>query len=97
MRPEELRARWLKSLRGVVKSEAGKEVLYELLAVRCGVLKPVYLPGIGAAESAYLAGRQSIGLALLDELLEAAPESYMQMMISIKERNDRERESDDEQ
>jgi hypothetical protein len=36
-------------------------------------------------------GRRSIGLQLLSEVLEAAPESYMQVLLTMKERTNADR------
>ena len=93
---EQERFEWLKNLRGTLKSHQGKEILYELLD-RCGVFRISFGSEFTAAQVAYLEGRRSIGLQLLSELLEAAPEAYMQMMLAIKERSDRNERSNDEQ
>jgi hypothetical protein len=95
-RQERARFEWRKNLRGVLKSPQGKEVIYELLT-RCGVFRISYGPGAEPADVAYLEGRRSIGLQFMDELLEATPEAYMQMMLAIKERNDRDQSNDEQQ
>lgn len=77
--------RWLSTVRRVMKSAEGRELVHTLLE-RCRVFRQTLVPGAPDA-TAFNEGRRSIGLQLLQEVLDAAPESYMQVMTTMKERS----------
>lgn len=86
---EAQRQAWLRNVRQVMKRQEGKELIYTLLE-RCQAFKQTYRPG-DFDGTAFMEGRRSIGLQLLSEVLEAAPESYMQILLTMKERTDEDR------
>ncbi len=77
--------RWMGIVRRVMKRDEGRELVYVLLE-RCKVFGSSMTTG-EVVGMAFNEGRRSIGLQLMAEVLESAPESYMQTIITMKERS----------
>ena len=81
---------WRANLRTVAKSAAGKIVLMEIIA-RCNTYGSVF--SSDPLSMAYLEGQRFVGGWLRGDILDAAPESFMQM--TLDDHNRRKKEQHD--
>ena len=77
MNEKQLKKRNTSDLQAVLKTASGRRVLWRLLQA-ARVRQHAFVPGDTAA-TAFHCGQQSIGLFLLAEIEEAAPNAYVQM------------------
>lgn len=67
----------LDDLRHIVSLPEGKRFILRYLFGVCGVLKPVYT---GNSETYFLDGKRAVGLILIEEIKEAEPRSFIEMI-----------------
>lgn len=67
----------LDDLRHILSLPEGKRFILRYLFGVCGVMKPVYT---GNSETYFLDGKRAVGLTLIEEIKEASPESFIEMI-----------------
>ena len=77
MNPAKLQKRNISDLQQVLKTSAGRRVLWRILQA-CQVRQHGFVPG-DSLSTAFHCGQRSIGLYLLEEIEQAAPGAYQQM------------------
>ena len=73
-------------LRSILKTPYGKRFVWKWLS-RCGVFRQSFVQG-ESDSTAFAEGRRSIGNALLMEVFDVRPESYVEMTKAAKEDED---------
>lgn len=73
MNAKKLREQWVKDLKEVMSTPAGRRVLGQIIE-GSGIKKSSYT---GNSETFYKEGRRSIGIWLEDEIKEAAPKEFV--------------------
>lgn len=63
-------------MRFILATEQGRRVLWKYLEA-CGIYKSSFT---GSSETYFLEGQRNIGLKILNDIMDADPESYVKMM-----------------
>lgn len=82
-RERDRRKEELADLRLVLAQPGGRRVLWRLLE-RCGVFSPTFDPDAGRA--AFLEGHRNVGLWVLADIQEAAPDAFLAMIAESRRR-----------
>jgi len=69
--------KWIQDVKFVLSTPAGRRVYWKLMA-RCKSFKDGFIESTNL--SYFLKGQRTIGLGMLDDLLEADPTKYLQMV-----------------
>lgn len=78
------RERELEDLRSILSTEYGRRFIWKTLS-RCGVFKISFT---GSSQTFFNEGERSIGLYLLNEVMDADPESYVKMYVKDKKESE---------
>jgi hypothetical protein len=72
-------------VRSLLNSEEGRRYLWRLLS-RCRVYKSSFT---GSSETFFLEGQRHVGLAILDDIMDAEPDAYLLMIKENRKGDDK--------
>lgn len=78
------RDRELDDLRFILSTDQGRRFVWKMLS-RCGVFKISFT---GSSQTFFNEGERSIGLYLLNEVMDADPDSYVKMYVKDKKESE---------